>query len=694
MRLMLVLASTGCLVAVPAAAQTSPEEAADDGFALGRITVVGTRTQGLDVAGATLSSETMLRFNRTALDQAVALIPGVSSTNAAGELGGGGGGTRNERTIFIRGFGRYQAPLSVDGVRVFLPADNRIDYARFLTPDLAEIQVSKGYASVLDGPGAMGGAINLVTRRPTEELQAEGMATWQIDGDGGSAGYTAFGFVGTKQGRWYAQASYARQDLDSWSLSDDFVPTATEDGGARDFSGTEDWRANVKLGFTPNATDEYALSFTRQEGSKNAPLHVQMHTLPNNQRRFWSWPYWNLDSVTLASRTELTPAVRLETRAYYNAFENLLSSFNDRTQTAQTQGFTFNSYYDDAAYGGLARLAVDLAKTDTLTFAVHYRNDQHTEYQIAPPVGSDQPRTTDEEETFSVALENRAELLPSLTFTAGVSYDTRVLKQAQTFNASPPCQPTGGGFCLFETTDGEGVNGQLRLDWMASAATDLYAFVSSRSRFPTLFERYSFRFGSSLPNPRLGQEEATNYEVGGSHRFGDWRVEGAVFYSDLSSAIFNVQVSPGVTQTRNVGDGEYYGAEIGVTGHLTDSLLVGGNYTRIERDLSDPSNPAFRPTGLPENQAFAFLEWRRWAALAITPSIDYTSDRWAVTAAAPTTYYETGEHLLLNLAADFDLTDKVSIGAGGRNLADENFMLSDGFPEPGRSFFVRVQARY
>ena len=33
--------------------------------------------------------------------------------------------------------------------------------------------MQKGYVSVLDGPGGMGGAINLVTRKPSEPFEAE-----------------------------------------------------------------------------------------------------------------------------------------------------------------------------------------------------------------------------------------------------------------------------------------------------------------------------------------------------------------------------------------------------------------------------------------------------------------------------------------------------------------------------------------
>ena len=95
------------------------------------------------------------------------MMPGVVSTFDAN-------GRRNESDIFVRGFGRWQVPLMVDGVRIYLPADNRLDFARFLTADIAEMQIQKGYASVLDGPGAMGGAINLVTRKPVEGVRGRG----------------------------------------------------------------------------------------------------------------------------------------------------------------------------------------------------------------------------------------------------------------------------------------------------------------------------------------------------------------------------------------------------------------------------------------------------------------------------------------------------------------------------------------
>ncbi len=182
------LLSAACATAMlPWAAQaqtgTAPADAeADNSFKLGEIIVTGKPSEGIAIGSETLSQNAIEKFNRNTLDDAVNLIPGVN--------GGNSGGSRNERLIFVRGFDRFQVPLSIDGIRVYLPADNRLDFGRFLTPDIAQIQVAKGYASVLDGPGAMGGSINLVTRKPTKALDVEVRGQLNLGRDVDYAGYT------------------------------------------------------------------------------------------------------------------------------------------------------------------------------------------------------------------------------------------------------------------------------------------------------------------------------------------------------------------------------------------------------------------------------------------------------------------------------------------------------------------------
>jgi iron complex outermembrane receptor protein len=236
-------------------------------------------------------------------------------------------------------------PLYLDGVRIFLPADNRIDFNRFLTPDLAEIQFQKGYVSVLNGPGGLGGAINLVSRKPTKEIELEGRSGVTFNGNADDVNaWNAYAYAGTKSDTYYAQVSGTFLDQDHWNLSNDFQPVlvSRDDGGNRDHSDIEDWRINVKAGFTPNATDEYSINYTTQSGEKSAPLHIAGQAVP--PQRYWTWPYWDLASLSWLSKTAVGEQSYLKTNVYYNTFENLLQSFASdyRTQTENNQ-FGFSS---------------------------------------------------------------------------------------------------------------------------------------------------------------------------------------------------------------------------------------------------------------------------------------------------------------------------------------------------------------
>ena len=135
----------------------------------------------------------------------------------------------------MRGYGRWQVPLSIDGIRVYLPADNRLDFNRFLTQDLAEIQIRKGYASVLDGPGGLGGAINLVTRKPTKAFESS-FQSGAMFGKGTTKAGAARAASAPGRTITTCRSAAAIWTATTGSLSDDFRPTAIENGGERDRS--------------------------------------------------------------------------------------------------------------------------------------------------------------------------------------------------------------------------------------------------------------------------------------------------------------------------------------------------------------------------------------------------------------------------------------------------------------------------
>ncbi len=283
--------------APPPGAPSTPAQP-DYVFDMGKIVVVGSPEGTPGVGGVVLTSDQIWTFDRKTLDQAVNVLPGVVSTFDSN-------GRRNESDIFVRGFGRWQVPLMVDGVRIYLPADNRLDFARFLTADIAEVQIQKGYASVIDGPGAMGGAINLVTRRPTKPFEVEG-SIW-TGGRGDTEGWNGYVMAGTRQPKYYVQGSANYQNRDFWSLSGGYQPTANslQPSGERLSSDSSDSRYNVKAGFTPNSTDEYTINYIKQLGEKGAPLNV-INNPPVPPNSYWRWPYWDVQNTSFLSSTSLT----------------------------------------------------------------------------------------------------------------------------------------------------------------------------------------------------------------------------------------------------------------------------------------------------------------------------------------------------------------------------------------------------
>ena len=656
----------------------------DQVFSLGQITVTAPREAEVSVADGVASNEETWAFDKNTLSDAVKLIPGVSATFDSN-------GRRNESDIMVRGYGRWQVPLTIDGIRVYLPADNRLDFNRFLTRDLAQIQVEKGYSSVLNGPGGLGGAINLVTRKPTQPFEARfetGVSAGgsDIDAWGGSAS------LGSRLDRFYFYLGGSYLERDSWRLSDRFQPTAMEDGGERNGSDNEDWRINFKMGYTPNSTDEYSISYTSQSGEKGAPLNVY-NSPPNPPNSYWRWPWWDVESIYFLSNTQLSDSAYLKTRVFHNKFENALYAYDDATYTTQSANGRFQSLYDDDGYGASIELGLSAFRRNEIRAAIHYRRDEHSEYNrnrpTHPTLSSVEPKQQTKEDTWSIALENTFAATDTVDVVAGVSYDKNDLELAQEFNANDGLfeYPTGG-------TEAYNIQGLIR--WSYTEAAQAYASVSSRTRFPTLFERFSTRFGTAIPNPALDPERGLNYEIGWRGELAeDSDVNAAIFYNDVKDMIQTVIVSAGppqLTQTQNVGDGEFYGVELGTDWRVGEQWKVGGNYTYLRRKIRDPLQPQFRATGSPTNQALVYVSYSPLPSLTLMPNVEYADERWSDVTGG--TYTKVGEYVLANLQVSYRNAAGWEIALGGRNLLDENYQLAYGFPEPGRTWFAKLRVSY
>jgi iron complex outermembrane receptor protein len=563
----------------------------------------------------------------------------------------------------------------------------------------------------------MGGAVNLVTRKPAQDFEYEARGGVALAGDGSYNGYNTSGLVGGKTGRWYWQAAGGVTKNEHFKLSDDFTPTATENGGFRDHSAAQNYDLNLKAGSTPNATDEYSLSYSGAWGRKDAPLATTDTIAPQKD---WRWPYWDLQSLYFLSNTKIGDTAYVKTKVYYNSFRNGLYSYDNANYNSQITAKAFRSFYSDYAYGGSVEAGNEFGDRDVLKGAVFYRRDNHVEWQQIFVPQFTEPHQQSLEDTYSAAVENRLRLTDQIDFVAGASYDWRHLIIAQDY--VDPTVKTAGSFVNYPLADGHAGNAQAALIYNYSDSGHIYANVSDRARFPTLFERFSTRFGSTLSNPNLKAERAINYELGGGDMlFGNTRVDAAVFYSDVSNALDNVPINfcdttsttaknctgaggrPGtltaVIQTQNVGDGRYYGFEFSADSRLLDTVQAGVRYTYINRNIDAQSafNPAlpsnWHLTGMPYNQVFAYVTWEITPEISITPNIQADSDRWSNLSGNASVFQKTGAFVTVNLEADYVLTENLDFQVGARNLFDRNYALTLGFPSEGRNFFINLRYR-
>jgi len=697
-------------------------------FTLGQLDMIG---------GATITNEAMWTFNKNSLGQAVNVLPGVSwlSTGAPSI---NSSGARNEGDIFVRGFNRFQVPLSIDGVRIYLPADNRIDMNRFVTPDLSEVQVAKGYVSVLNGPGGEGGAINLVSRKPTKEIELEGRSGAVFNGDLDDLNqWSSYAYAGTRQKGYYAQVSGTIIDQDHFNLSDDFKQSAYatpgtpgnvpvfpyEDGGDRDRSAFKDWRVNVKAGITPNATDEYSINYTYQQGEKQAPLHTDRQAVQGYfsgfNQRYWDWPQWDISTLSWLSKTQLGSKSYVKTNLYYNTFDNITTFYHDQTYTDPRT----DSYYEDWSYGGFVEAGTDIIPMNTLKAAIHYRRDVHTNHDkdIGTNTVTVDPTESSSEQTWSYAVENTFHATPFLDFVTGASYDTNEVLEADPGLDKPSV---------------DAWNWQGAIIYSYSRTGKVHADISSRTRFPTLFERYSTRFETKTADPDLDSERSTNYEIGISDRFlNSVQLSSAVFYSDVQDAILSSFA--GANGNNSIygynADGEYYGFELSADVDVMPTLRIGGNYTYMERDYDFLAASKTVPTaaeaavaateleGLPRHKIFLYAAWRATDKLTLTPSLEIASDRTALVTNCSSTlvanqtiqngnaqnaachsssftgkpnYIDIGAYTLLNFQAAYAWNENATLTVGATNILDQNYELAQGFPEAGRQFFANARVRF
>lgn len=650
---------------------------AEETFMLGQIEVIA--DNATDLSTSRIEQAELQKNNQTNVAQVAKTTSGVFLERS---------GARNEYNLLVRGFDARRVPVFIDGIPVYVPYDGNMDIGRFTTFDLSRIDISKGASSVLYGTNTMGGAVNLITKKPTKPLEGT-IGYGFAHGKSGDTGTNQTYFnLGTKQEYFYAQLSGSFLEKQGLQLSRHYhqILPSGDNGGRAENSVQRDKKLSLKVAFTPNTTDEYALVLSSQKGVKQQPFYSGE---VKNSERYWRWPAWDKDSIYFLSHTEFNSHnLYLNTKAFFDTFKNDLRSFDDSTFGTQNQKNSFNSYYRDYSYGVGFELGGDLTAKNTLKFSTILKQDVHRGHDDNNPV------TVDKDRTYSFALENTYRFNEQTNLITSVSFDRREARRAEGYENNCGTSGKVKVICPFDVGNKNAFNYQVKLTHSFDQNDEFAIGFAKKTRFPTMKDRYSRRFGRTEPNPFLNPETAYHYETSYMRTFGNWlRVDGALFYSEVKDAIEPIKQINGLDKNLNYGKEVFKGVELAATIFATDNLTFGANYTYTRAKNKTDTDYIIR--NIPKHKLFAYIDWKALPNLALYISQEAEHGRYSTDGMGKNSKLaKLSGFGVTNVKATYDMSKQFSIEAGVSNLFDKNYFYQASYPEEGRVYFTNLKYQF
>lgn len=599
-----------------------------------------------------VTNESIRNLDRKDLGQAVELLSGVALRRL---------GPRNETELFLRGFDLRQVPILIDGFPVYVPYDGHFDLGRFLTAGVGEIRVSKGVTSVLYGPNALGGAINVISAQPTRTFQG-------LLGVSAGSGSEALGEinVGSLRNRWWGSTSMSWRQSTSFPLAADFAATPSQPAGNRLNASNRDTQIRARAGYTSARGWQAAAGYSVMRDRKDGPPYAGAD--PAVRVRYWQWPRWDKDGVWAMTNVTLGSSGYARARAWRDTFDNALYSYDNSTYTSQRLASSFKSIYDDHTTGGSVEWGQAWPAGLTTRGALQARQDVHREFNEGEPVRQFEDRiySGGGEVTWT------ASKLVALLAVGGDHLDTR---QAQDFQQ--------GVVLPFPLADTGGFNPQASLAFQVSSDARLHALVSRKTRLPAMKDRFSYRMGQGLPNPELRAEYGTTVEAGYSGSLGRrLTVSGTAFRTRVDNLVQRFFIRPNLFQFRNIGEVSHSGVELTAAWRPTTKVKAEGLYNFLKRrNRSDPAVPLF---DTPTHRAVLTGTWVPTARVQLATGISHESSR--------PSRNETGRNVTLAPWTRVDVKGSVRVGRGLSldasmgNVTDRLITLAEGFPDAGRTW--------
>lgn len=642
---------------------------------LSPVVVTATRTprtvSDLPVSTTVVRGEEIRATPALTLDDAIRTVPGLNIPFESAVVA-----HYTSNAISMRGIGGYVTTLVLlDGIPLNDPMSGYVPWGKVPAQIVDHVEVVRGGNSSLYGTYALGGVVNIITRRPDKNQFGAGVSY-------GTNNTVRAGALGSVE-----LSPTARLTLNgTFYDTDGYIRPIPEDRGPIDENGWSragNGLAQLDLRLSEQTTAFLRANYFGMYQSQGSPLGrdgQHIFDLGGGLQRHSA-------SGTAISAT---------------AFYQHDAPWTDNTDPITTRGtdeFVSNSHHTPADFFGgsllWSRLISNGHAIATAGLDAHVViGDDSADVYAAPDsflyheVGGGTQLTGGIYAQLEYFATPRIELLGSVRVDGWQ-------------NINGHHNQTPGEHQSFETRTETSVNPKFALRYHAADAVTLRGAVYRAFNAPNLdelYRPYSAASYANVPNPELGPETLVGGEVGLEYAAGPASLQANVFQNNLSDVITYNPISFDpvyTTQPVNVGKVRTRGIEVFGNVDLTSGWRMAGSYTYTESIITenppDPSVEGNTQGDTPNHMAAASIGYfgHRWTAFV---QGRYVGRR----------YSDISNTVAIDPYFVTDLSGTVSVGGGFeaylalQNVFDKVYVVSEyGFRAQGtpRQLFAGFRTR-
>ena len=626
-------------------------------------TRVPTSVENVAAGITVIDRETIETHGYNSLTQALGDVPGLHVSPSGGQGG--------LSSVFIRGTDSNHVLVLRDGMPITDGADptGAFNFGIDTLSDIERIEVIRGPMAALYGSGAIGGVINLISRRGSEPG-----IHWSGDLAGGypaliRGSVTASGVEGPLDFALTAE-SQSQRGYDSIPRRESVYSGVPQ--------GFRDRMMTLNLGYTP------------VEGTRLS-LFLRAQTA-----------YFGYDTLG------------------YPTFDDSNSNGHTTSLMGRIGGTThlFDGMLESSAYVG--QLQDDRRYLEPLAPADPNQTSSDSRYHSY---------RTDVQWNNTVHLDDllRVPGLSASAMTFGYEYigDTAKVRVNENFGGYPygesaaASQTNNAIYAGLQTTVLQrlALTGQVRQDWvdddspatwrlggvydLKEIGTHLKLAYGTGFRAPSLFDRYGIDTYGYVGNPALKPEQSEGWEAGFTTTIPTpWRVDfvtiGATYFDQRVRNLIVGVYSPVDTEI-NLGSAHVHGVETEATLHPIYWMDVHAAYTLLDTtSIGQPAGEGSQLLRRPQNEASFDVTVRPVPALSIITTVIYTGSAhdYLYDNSGAGIGYGAGQHgLVTNIAANYRLKPQVELYLNGWNILNSKFEPVNGYQMPGPTVLAGVRVR-